>query len=219
VKQRLLWIAAVVIAGMGACGLRVVLEGRSALAEGDAALAAGRPADAVAAWESAARWYLPGAPHVGEAYDRLHELATTHKSLAAWRAIRSAARATRHLWQPHGDRLAAADTAITELAAADAERAPAGGPDPAKFSTWHATRLAGDPRPSAGSAALAIAGIVCWLAGMALLIRRQTRIHGNDRGDEGSPLPLTTLLHPGPRLALVIAVAGVALWALGLYTA
>jgi hypothetical protein len=195
VKRRLLWIAAVVFAGMGACGLRVVIEGRTALSDGDAALAAKRPADAIAAWESAARWYLPGAPHVDEAYDRLRQFATTYKSLAAWRAIRSAARATRHLWQPHGDQLAAADAAITELAATDPERAPAGGPDPAKFSTWHAERLAADPRPSTGAAALAIAGIVCWLAGMALLIRRQTRVHG------------------------AIAVAGVALWALGLYTA
>jgi len=195
VKQRLLWIAAVVIAGIGACGLRVVLEGRSALAEGDAALAAKRPVDAVAAWESAARWYLPGAPHVGEAYDRLRNLAEAHDSLAAWRAIRSAARATRHLWQPHGEELAAADDAIGKLTAVDPERAPAGDRDPTAFARLHAGVLASDPRPSSGSAAVAIGGIVCWLAGMALLIRRQTRRNG------------------------LIAVVGLALWALGLYTA
>ncbi len=194
-KQRLLWITAVVLAGIGACGLRVVLEGRAALAEGDAALAAKRPVDAVAAWESAARWYLPGAPHVGEAYDRLRQFAEAHQSLAAWRAIRSAARATRHVWQPHGDQLAVADDAIIQLSAVDPERAPAGDRDPATFSRWHAGVLASDPRPSSGSAAVAIGGIVLWLAGMALLIRRQTRRNG------------------------LIAVAGLALWVLGLYTA
>jgi hypothetical protein len=194
-KRRLLWIAAVVLAGFGALGLRIVLEGRAALAEGDAALAAKRPVDALAAWESAARWYLPGAPHVGEAYDRMRGFAEQHKSVAGWRAIRSAARATRTLWQPHADDLALADRQISELGAIDPERAPAGDPNPGAFAAWHARVLAADPRPGTGSVALAIAGIVCWLAGMAGLLRRQT---------------LKTAAIP---------LAGIALWALGLYTA
>ena len=78
-KKRLLWGAAVIVAALAALGLRVVLEGRAALVEGDAAIADKRPADAIAAWESAARWYLPGAPHVGEVRRRLdghHEAST-----------------------------------------------------------------------------------------------------------------------------------------------
>src|SRR5213076_3120816 len=88
---------AIVIAAIGACGVRVVVEGRRALAAGDAALAEGRVADAIAGWETAARWYLPFAPHVDEAYERLILLADKdHRSaLAAWRAVRSAALATR----------------------------------------------------------------------------------------------------------------------------
>lgn len=196
IKRRLIWIAAVVLAGLGALGLRVVLEGRAALAEGDAAFAAKRPVDALAAWESAARWYLPGAPHVDEAYDRLRGFAEKHDSLAAWRAIRSAARATRTLWQPHAEDLELADRKITQLAVVDPERAPtAETRDPGTFAAWHTARLAVDVRPGAGSVALAIAGIACWLAGMALLLRRQS-------------------VHTG-----AIAVAGIALWALGLYTA
>ena len=189
------WIAAVVVAALAALGLRVVLEGRSALASGDAALADNRPVDAIAEWEAAARWYLPGAPHVGEAYERLRQFAQTHHSAAAWRAIRSAARATRHLWQPHAEDLADADREITALASADPERAPAGGPDRAKFAAWHAEQLARGTRPGTGSAVLAILGIACWLAGMALVIRRPSRVH------------------------LAISVGGLAAWALGLYTA
>ncbi len=193
--KRRWWIATIVVAGLASLGLRVVLEGRSALGRGDAALADNRPVDAIAEWEAAARWYLPGAPHVGEAYERLRRFAETHHSAAAWYAIRSAARATRGLWQPHAGDLADADREITALAAADPERAPAGGPDRAKFAAWHAEQLARDPRPSTGSAVLAVLGIATWLAGMALLIRRPSRLH------------------------LVIAAGGLAAWALGLYSA
>ena len=121
--RRALAIAAVVLAATFALALRAVTAGRAALAEGDAALAARRPADAIAAWEAAARWYLPGAPHVDEAYARLVRLAAAgeeaggtnpRQALAAWRAVRSAARATRSLWTPHAADLAAADAAIAD---------------------------------------------------------------------------------------------------------
>lgn len=194
-RRTALWVVTVLAAGLAALSLRVVLEGRAALAEGDAALAAERPADALLAWESAARWYLPGAPHVDEAYARLADFARRHRSAAAWRAVRGAARATRSLWQPHAAELAEADAALAALAAADPERAPAGGPDPAAVSAWHAAQLARDPRPSTGAAAIALLGIAAWLVGMALAIRRPTWRHA------------------------AISAGGLAAWALGLYTA
>ena len=192
-KRKLAWIAVVAVAGLAALALRVVVEGRAALAEGDEAMAEQRAADAITAWESAARWYLPFAPHVDEAYDRLREVARTRKSAAAWRSIRSAARATRGLGQPHAEDLAEADAALLALATVDPARAPAGG-DPAKFSAWFGEQLAKDARPGAGSAALAIAGIAAWLVGMVLAIRR-----------------------PGWRHA-AISAGGLAAWALGVYT-
>lgn len=192
-KSRLLWIAAVAIVVIGALGLRTVLEGRAALAEGDAALADKRPADAIAAYETAARWYFPAAPHVDEAYDRLRELANRN-SIAAWRSIRAAARATKTLWQPHADDLAAADAAIAAASADDVERAPIGGTRD-KALAWQTAQLARDPRPSTGSAVLAVFGLVAWLVGMALAIRRPTAVYA------------------------AISAAGLAVWALGLYTA
>jgi len=194
-RKRVLTIVAIVVAALAVMSLRVVLEGRSALADGDAAIEAKHPIDAIAAWETAARWYLPGAPHVDEAYDRLHTVARDRRSLAAWRAIRRAALATRHLWQPHQGDLAEANTAIAELTAADPEGAPGGGAD------WQARILATDPRPSSLAALGAIAGIACWLAGMAIVIRRSA---------------------PGGRsirAPAVVAVLGALAWVLGLYTA
>jgi hypothetical protein len=205
VKRRLAWIAAVLVAGLAALALRVVLEGRAALAEGDEAMAEQRAADAITAWEAAARWYLPFASHVDEAYDRLREVARTHKSAAAWRSIRAAARATRGLWQPHAEELAEADAALLALATADPDRAPVGG-DPPKFAAWFGEQLANDRRPSSGSAALAIAGIAAWLVGIALAIRGRS------------------LANPGPASSpswryAAISAGGLAAWALGVYTA
>jgi hypothetical protein len=194
VRRAFVITVAIVVAGLLALALRVVIEGRSALARGDAAMAANRYPDAIAAWEAAARWYLPLAPHVDDAYDRLRELAKSKESLAAWRAIRSAALATRGPWQPHADDLAEANAAIAALTAADPERAPIGGPDPVAHVTWHAARLAADARPGLGSSFLAVSGIACWLAGMAALVRRRTWARGT------------------------IAAIGVLAWAVGLYT-
>lgn len=200
-RRKLIGVVVLVVAGLAAAAVRVVIEGRSAIADGDTALADKRPADAIAAWESAARWYLPLAPHVDAAYGRLRDFASTKNSIAAWRSIRSAALATRHLWQPHGDDLAEANQKIAELAATDGDRAPAGDQDPAAYTRWQAALLATDTRPSSGSAVLAIAGIASWLAGMGLLIRRS-----------GGP-------KPGLRIPGAIAVFGALAWVLGLYTA
>ena len=165
--------AAIAIAAIGACGLRVVVEGRRALAAGDAAAADGRLADAIAGWETAARWYLPFAPHVGEAYARLVELAGKdhHSALAAWRAVRSAALATRGLWQPHRDDLAAANAQIAELASRDPEGALAGGANAEARKQFHLERLGRDPGPARGGVFLAVLGIAAWLAGIGVALR------------------------------------------------
>lgn len=214
--KRALVIAAIALAGAGALALRVVVEGRAALAEGDAALAAKRPADAIAAWETAARWYLPGAPHVDESLARLVRLARDPASapplaLAAWRAVRGAARATRSLWTPHGGDLAAADAAIARLSADDPEASLAGGADHASRVAWHAGELARDPRPRPLAVALACFGIAAWLAGAAWLIRRGTAA--------AAGAPARRLLRHPALAPAALTLAGLAAWALGLYTA
>ncbi|HSK01905.1 MAG TPA: hypothetical protein VK932_11715, partial [Kofleriaceae bacterium] len=177
----LLVIAALVLAGLGALAIRVVLEGRGALAEGDDWMARDRPAEAIRAYETSARWYLPLAPHVDEAYDRLRALATSEDlavSLAAWRAIRSAARTTRGLWPPHAGDLAAADAAIARLSARHPSAGPAGDTVAAR-EAWYQTRLARDPRPSPGAAALAVLGILLWVGGTVALVRRGIDAQGS----------------------------------------
>jgi hypothetical protein len=206
--SRAVVVGTIVLATLGALAIRVVVEGRTALAEADEAAAAGRTDDAIAGWETAARWYLPLAPHVDEAYARLIELATRSgaRGLPAWRAVRSAALATRHLWTPHPEHLAAANTAIAELASRDPHGAAAAGADAETRRRFHAERLARDPRPATGAVVLAIAGIAAWLAGIGIAIRRGIDETGR----------------PSRRPALVgaaLTVAGLAGWAVGLYNA
>jgi len=193
---------AVVLGVLAALAIRVVVEGRDALAEGDEALHRGRTAEAIRAYETAARWYLPLAPHVDEAYENLRALAASSDpavSLAAWRSIRAAARATRSLITPHAEDLAAADAAIATASA----RAPqAATTDVA----WHQERLRRDPRASRGGLVLAALGILLWLAGTVVLVRRG--------------LDATGALVRRPAMASGAAIVlGVACWAVGLYNA
>lgn len=198
-KRRALVIAAVVLAAIGVIALRTVLEGRSALTAGDEALAQKRPGDAIAAWETAARWYFPGAPHVDEAYERLVGYAREHKSITAWRAVRSAAHATSSLWTPHSGDLDEANAAIAKLAAADPEGSPAIGDlggDAARKLAWHEAILSREPRPNRLATVLAVFGIVGWLAGVVVVVR-----------------------YPPLGVGAVLTLTGILAWAVGLYSA
>jgi hypothetical protein len=209
VKARLA-IVAIALAGLAAVIVRVEYEGRSALADGDEALAAKHPGDAIAAWESAARWYLPGAGHVDDAYARLVAFAREHKSMTAWRAVRTAALATRSLWTPHEDDLAEANAAIAQLSVDDPDAGAltiASGPgDRGERLAWHAAQLGTTSRPAKIAAALAILGILAWLAGIVVVIRRGVSAHGK-------------LLRRPAAVGAAISVAGIVVWAAGLYSA
>jgi hypothetical protein len=205
-------IAGIVVAALLALSLRIVLEGRSALADGDDAMMRGQTRDAIAAWQSAARWYLPLAPHVGDAYERLTTLATSARdkgdrttALLAYRAIRSAALATKSLWTPHAGDLDAANEQIAQLSADDPDAAPAGGDTRDARMAFHRAQLAGS-RPGGWAAGLAILGIVAWLTGFGYL---------GARGIDSAGRPNRRRITVGT----VIVVAGFGAWALGLYNA
>jgi hypothetical protein len=237
--RRIVPIAACVLAVFGALAIRVVVEGRAAVRAGDEAAAKGAPIAAIDHYETAARWYFPVAPHVDDAYGKLRALAASNDpatSLAAWRAIRSAARATRSLWTPHADDLAAADAAIARLAAHDLAAGQLGdeaGPPPehprgsgsdaitgsgagagsaatpvdaADHEAWHRQRLAVDVRPSVGAGALAGFGILLWLGGVWALVRRGIA-------------PTGGWLRRPATASVVAIVVGLGLWFVGLYNA
>jgi hypothetical protein len=64
---RILIILAVIVVAAGAVVGRSLHEGQRALAAGDAAAARGDRRAAIAAWQQAAAWSVPGADHVATA--------------------------------------------------------------------------------------------------------------------------------------------------------
>jgi hypothetical protein len=192
-------IGAIVVAVLGALSIRIVIEGRAALGDGDDWMLRGKPLEAAHAYEIAARWYLPLAPHVDEAYAKLRKLAASDDpavQLAAWRAIRSAARATASLWTPHAADLADADAAIARLEARQ-PGAASPGPTTAAREAWYRDRLGRATRASHGPAILAAFGVLVWLAGAIALARASS----------------------GKLLRAGIMLAGLVCWAAGLYNA
>lgn len=195
--KRVVVPVAIAVAVLGALAIRIVVEGQSSLGDARDDVLRGKPMEAIGAYEDAARWYLPLAPHVDTAYEKLRILASDPDpqiSLAAWRAIRSAARATSGLWTPHASDLAAADAAIAGMQARQPGAASPAATTAAR-EAWYRDRLARDVRPGHGAAALAGFGVVLWIGG-ALALARARKL----------------------RFAAWMA-AGLLVWAVGLYNA
>jgi hypothetical protein len=190
-------ISVIVLAVIGVVSLRAVMSGRGALGDGDDWMLRGKPAEAIRSYEAAARWYVPLAPHVDTAYAKLRALTAGPDALLAWRAIRSAARATRSVWQPHASDLEDAEAAIARLEARDPEAGEGAGATIEDREAWHRTRLSEDVRARRGAAVLAGLGIVILLAGAVLLVRRTRPV-----------------VVPGVAIAL-----GTVCWLVGLYNA
>ncbi|MEZ4339676.1 MAG: hypothetical protein R3B82_23885 [Sandaracinaceae bacterium] len=147
--------------------VRAVTSSRSELARGDALRAAGDADAAILAYRRAARWYAPGNPYVPEALDRLAAIAGEAeaagdpvRALAAWRSVRGAIEASRSLWVPNRDRLAASEEAITRLVG---EISPPGRAADARRETLATLRA--PLRPHVGWSVLALLGWLAWTGG------------------------------------------------------
>ncbi len=212
-RRKLITGAVVVAVCFGAVVVRAVWDGRAALSTGDAALAAGNTDEAVRWWRRAARWYVPGAPHVDSAYQRLQTLATQAEArsdvataLAAWRGIRSSILATRSLWTPHEELLEPANQRIAALMAT--LEGPSADPQASEVerAAWHYRLLARDESPAVGWVVVALIGFAAWIGGaIAFALRAVTA------DDE---LVVSTAVRCG-----VVIAAGLFIWVLGLYNA
>jgi hypothetical protein len=226
-RRRAAWIGLAALVCVGAVVSRACVDGRAALAAGDAAhakAAALRDAgkidearaqeeEAVTRWRRAARWYLPGAPHVGKAYDRLEALAAAatqagdaELALMAWRAVRSSCLATRSFYVPQRARLGRANQAIATLMARTEDPATDPGKDEAARRAWHLALLERDEAPSVGWSLLAVLGFATWVGGGFWFAFRG--LDGEDR----------LVKREAGRAGVLVAI-GMVVWALALYLA
>ena len=187
---------------------RAVWLGGRALDDGDAAAARGDRAAAIAAWRTAARWYVPGVGASAPALTRLEKAARAAEAagdpataLAAWQAIHTSVRSVQGLTSPFADRLARADERIAALLAARPGPRVAG--SEADRAAWHRAILAEARATSRAMLILAALGLATWLLGGVVLVRRGFRVDG------------TLARGPAIRAAVTIA-AGVALWLVGI---
>ena len=158
---------------------RALVAGEGELAAADGALRRSDLPAAIDHARRAARWYVPGAPHVAAAYARLLHVARTSEALgdrdtaiAAWRAMRSAAVETAWLSQPHASEIAAADEAVARLASAGSRPLLARDETPERAEKRLRALLAADEVPRAPWALLLVLGLLAMVAGGAAAASR-----------------------------------------------
>lgn len=209
--------AVVILGVIGIClavvATRAVWEGRAALADGDAAAEEGDLPRAIALWRRAARWYVPLAPHVGDAYDRLESIGAEAEergdvslALAAWRGVRGSILATRSFFTPHADRLEPANLRIANLMARSEGDAADPGKTEAERASWHHALLARDEAPSVPWVLIALVGMALWIGGGVYFVFRG--VTADDR-----------MVGRAAATAGVMIAAGLFVWMLGLYQA
>ncbi len=173
----LLWLALVVVALAGIVSARALYSGEAEVAASTTALKAGDPHEATIRARRAAGWYVPGAPHVRVAYERLVALAEAAErnrridiALLAWRGVRSASLQTRWLITPFAREAARAEREIARLSSIEPGSAL---PDP-QLTREHFAKLAQRPGPSRlwaavlmGSFGLALVGLFLWTRAVA----------------------------------------------------
>ena len=114
--------SALLLVSFALATLRTLWRGDAEMALSDRAFDQGQLELALRHARRAATAYVPGGAHVDAAYARLQALALGAErardvalAASAWRAQRSAALESRHLWQPRESELARADQNLARL--------------------------------------------------------------------------------------------------------
>jgi hypothetical protein len=162
-------MAAVVIATLAG---RALVEGSTSVKRADDAIARGDVDAAIAHAMRATKWYVPFAPHVEAAYDRLRAIARKAEAagdvdgaLVAWQAIRAGARGTKSLWQPFEDRLAEADAHVATLLASKPPPGVERDEPREQRAREHLELLATSAAPKPAAVVALYVGLAAWLYG------------------------------------------------------
>lgn len=212
-KRKIISVAIVLGVCLGVVVTRAIWEGQSALSDGDAASERGERLEAITKWRRAARWYVPLAPHVGKAYDRLEHLAASARDngdvaveLAALRGIRGSILATRSFFTPQSHRLDRTNRRIAELMASIEGGAVAPDQTDDQRRQWHYELLSRDESPSVPWSIIALLGFAGWIGGAVFFALRGVT-------------PDDKLVARNAAYAGAMVAGGLVIWMLGLYNA
>jgi hypothetical protein len=173
--------AVCVLAGVvAATWVRVVLDGRAELADGDVALAANDVPGALVHLRRAAAAYAPFASHVEVAYDRMRGLAQKAEgrgdydvALASWRAVRAGSIGSRSILRPGRKQRLEADLAIARIVAAASEPAGRGGRSATDLGAAERRLLAPDPPPFVPWVLVRVVAVLAGVAAVAWMSRER----------------------------------------------
>lgn len=151
---------------------RAIFDGTASMHRSDELLAQGEIDGSIALALRAARLYVPFAPHVRAAYERMRSIAfdaelrgDRETALLAWEALRGASRSTRTFWTPFADRASEADEHIASILAS-APQTGVEAPQPRDaLAREQRARLQADALPRPSLIALMYLGLVAWLIG------------------------------------------------------
>jgi hypothetical protein len=198
---------------LGAITTRVLWAGEAEIAASTVALQQADLREATTRARRAAGWYVPGAPHVRVAYERLIAIATAAEghgdrelALLAWRGLRTAAIETRWIVTPHQGDLDRANRAIARIEAA-APRPPGTRTEPPqRIEQRQLDALLRDEAPRIPWVILLVVAFVLWAGGAAWSVR------GASLADAGQTWARA---RPG----IFVTLAGMALWIVALLRA
>jgi hypothetical protein len=210
-RRRLVLLGAGVALVASAPVARVLVEGRAEERASEAALWAGDVAGATVHARRAATAYLPFAPHVDRAYQRLRAIAldaetrgNPEAALFAWRAVRSASIGSSHVAPAAARERRMADTAIARLqAAARAASLPGHRANAQGMVRLYAEDLAADRLPARGRVAVLLGGLAALVAGGLWWAQRALSADGR----------IDVLRAKG---AAAVAILGAVAWIVGL---
>jgi hypothetical protein len=190
--------------------VRVLVEGARELAAGQRALDRADYPEGIRRLRRAAHWYLPGSPYTARAYDALERVAQQAEAqgradhaLAAWRAIRASALATRWLVVPERPRLARANRHIAALMSEQPQPPEDRDTPRARLQEEHLALLSADHAPEPAWVLVMALGFALWL-GAAVWATR----HGWDEHDRVRARALV--------LAGAVLASGLLLFVLGI---
>ena len=174
--QQLALLAFFLVLIGAALSTRVVLEGQSELAQSDTAFDGGNLRPALEHARRSATLYVPGAPHVDRAYERLIAIALGAEAAGqpktaflAWQGVRSAALESRHVWLSHPAELERANQNLSRL---EVLARGSGEADQRAVQRLAFDRLRADGAPAPGWIAVLGTGFLLALAGLALFAFR-----------------------------------------------
>lgn len=186
VTRGLLRTALIVALLFAAVAVRVVAGAKAELEVAEKHEQEGDLDAAVVHYRRAARWYAPLSPYHVQALAALGRIGAaaeqggdTERALSAYRAVRSSVLATRSLYVPERERLAAADKRIAALMAGLPPPQMDAGKSREQLEREHLALLEHDPDPKLGWTLLLLLGFGGWVAGaFAFSVRA---IDGEDR--------------------------------------